>query len=106
MPRWRELGLARHVGDDGRNVPAHLGTVAGDHGVDVVGERAVEVLGNTAASDVGNGVHRSAAAQQLQNRLDVDARGSQQGVCQRSTAELLERTAQLLRLSGGLGRAA
>ena len=54
---------------------------------------------------MGNGVHRSAAAQQLQNRLDVDARGSQQGVCQRSTAELLERTAQLLRLSGGLGRA-
>ena len=62
----------------GGTVPAHLGTVAGDHGVDVVGERAVEVLGNTAASDVGNGVHRSAAAQQLQNRLDVDARGSQQ----------------------------
>ena len=46
-----------------------------------------------------------ATAQQLQNRLDVDARGSQQGVCQRSAAELLERTAQLLRLSGGLGRA-
>ena len=46
-----------------------------------------------------------AAAQQLQDRLDVDARGSQQGVCQRCAAEFLERTAQLLGLSGGLGRA-
>ena len=46
-----------------------------------------------------------ATAQQLQNRLDVDARGGQQSVCQRCAAELLERTAQLLGLSGGLGRA-
>ena len=54
---------------------------------------------------MGDGVHVGAAAQQLQNRLDVDARGSQQGVCQRCAAEFLERTAQLLGLSGGLGRA-
>ena len=50
-------------------------------------------------------MHVGAAAQQLKNRLDVDARGSQQGVSQRSATELLERTAQLLGLSGGLGRA-
>ena len=54
---------------------------------------------------MGNSVHVGAAAQQLQNRLDVDARGSQQGVCQRCAAEFRERTAQLLGLSGGLGRA-
>ena len=42
---------------------------------------------------MGNGMNVGATAEQLQNRLDVDARGSQQSVGQRSTAELLERTA-------------
>ena len=54
---------------------------------------------------MGDGVHRSATAQQLQNRLDVDARGGQQSVSQRCATELLERAAQLFGLSGGLGRA-
>ena len=54
---------------------------------------------------MGNRVHRSATAEQLKNRLHINARGSQQSVGQRSTAELLERTAQFLGLSGGLGRA-
>ena len=100
--------MAGDVGDDRRHIPGKRAIRrAIDHGVHVCGERAVEVLGDAAAGDVRDGVHRAlaGAAQHLEHRLHIDARGSKQRVGQALAAQLLERLLELSALGRCLGRA-